>query len=52
MAYKPTCPDCGKETERLMLVEPGNGIVKDQDALCDGCQADRAVAAAYRGTDY
>jgi hypothetical protein len=48
------CPDCGTETEWIATVEQSAGrtSVDRFQALCDGCQADRAVKAAFRGTDY
>jgi hypothetical protein len=54
MAQKATCPRCSKETEWIATVrETFDGQEIDRfQALCDGCQADQAVEAAYAGTDY
>jgi uncharacterized protein CbrC (UPF0167 family) len=54
MARKATCPDCGKKTEWIATVTDGYGneSIERFQALCDGCQADRAIASAFEGTDY
>jgi len=48
------CPRCGTETEWTATIrETFDGFEVDRfQALCDGCAADQAVEAAYRGTDY
>jgi len=45
-----TCPDCGTQTRWYCYIN-GDDMSRFR-GLCDGCQADRAVAAAYEGTDY
>lgn len=51
VAQQATCPDCGVETGWIATIENGELGTRIQ-SLCDGCQADRAVANAYAGTDY
>jgi len=54
MTMKATCPRCDTETEWIATITDNYGSqeVDRFQALCDGCQADQAVEAAYRGTDY
>lgn len=51
-AQAATCPDCDKETEWVGEYDPNKGEVERLQAICDGCAADRAVAAAFEGTHY
>lgn len=45
------CPDCGTETEWCSYLENGE-LIGPFQALCDGCQADRAVERAYADTNF
>ena len=41
------CPDCGKETEWAAEFDPRTGDVERDVVICDECQSDRSVAAAF-----